>query len=366
MCRVANCSNNSVNASKMGFRSSGGGASRVIETERYRIEITRGVVKVFDKESNTHVRVWGDPHVHTSDGDKMQFQKDNLTLELKDGTKITIKPTAMRNGVALVDSVLVLKGNQSAVVKNVSGTGDLGLSEANDKSVARQLDLSWDDGTVLTAGEQVDDLFAGGREYVGGDSSQNFGEHLLDGVGGRSSNEWAGDDKGELAILDRLTDAKQRLDELKQRIREARNLPTSDPSRESILAGLDADKEGLVQEIDDIRSELKEYRAERKVERDDDREGRWGSGLDRRDDEFDTKLSGSGKYDRLTQLEDEIESIDEQLQDPNLPEGTRQRLLARQKKLQSTLELNRTLILAEMEREKKKVDAFVQALQRLA
>lgn len=366
MCRVANCSNNSVNASKLGFRSSGGGSSRVIETDRYRIEISRGVVKVFDKESNTHVKVWGDPHVHTSDGDKMQFQKDNLTLELKDGTKITIKPTPMRNGVALVDSVLVLKGNQSAVVKNVSGTGDLGLSEANDKSVARQLDLSWDDGTVLTAGEQVDDLFAGGREYVGGDSSQNFGEHLLDGIGGVSSNDWAGDDKSEIAILDRLTDAKRRLEDCKKQITDARNRTTGDPARESILADLEGRKEDILQEIEDIRSELKAYRAERKTERDADRESQWGTSLDSRDDKFDTKLSGAGKYDRLTQLEDEIESIDEQLQDPNLPEGTRQRLLARQKKLQSTLELNRTLILAEMEREKKKVDAFVQALQRLA
>ena len=53
-----------------------------IDTGRYRISVRRGEVKIYDKQTNTWVRAWGDPHLHTSDGDKAQFHKDNLTIDL--------------------------------------------------------------------------------------------------------------------------------------------------------------------------------------------------------------------------------------------------------------------------------------------
>ena len=59
------------------------------QTHRYRIEVTNGEVKVFDLKTKTSIRAWGDPHLHTSDGDKMQFHKNNVTIDLEDGTKLT-------------------------------------------------------------------------------------------------------------------------------------------------------------------------------------------------------------------------------------------------------------------------------------
>ena len=67
-------------------------AGNVIRTGRYDITVSKGEVKVYDRQTKTWVRAWGDPHLHTSDGDKAQFHKDNVTLDLPDGTKVTIRP----------------------------------------------------------------------------------------------------------------------------------------------------------------------------------------------------------------------------------------------------------------------------------
>lgn len=171
---------------------SGSGLSRngnVIRTERYDITVTRGEVKVLDRQSNTFVRAWGDPHLHTSDGDKAQFHRDNLTLQLQDGTKITIKPTSPdARGLSFIDEVAVMNGNDGMLVRNVrSGPVFDPMTR-----VPSELDRRHVDGTVLRAGAQIDDLFftANGREMIGGDPTQRFGEHMLDGVGGaeRSSS----------------------------------------------------------------------------------------------------------------------------------------------------------------------------------
>lgn len=157
------------------------------ETQRYLITVSKGEVVVYDKQNKTSVKAWGDPHVTTSDGDKMQFHKDNLTLDLKDGTKLTLKPTAPdANGIALIDSLAIMtpKGG-GELIENISQAPTVG--KHFDSSL--ELDRLWQDGTVLRAGNQVDDLFyaSSGKEIVGGDPSAKFGEHLLDGKGGKSS-----------------------------------------------------------------------------------------------------------------------------------------------------------------------------------
>lgn len=157
------------------------------ETQRYLITVRPGEVEVFDKQTKTSVKAWGDPHVTTGDGDKMQFHKDNLTIDLKDGTKLTLKPTAPdANGVALIDSLAIMTPNGGGeLVENISKQPTVG--KHFDSSL--ELDRLWQDGTVLRAGAQVDDLFyaSSGKEIVGGDPSAKFGEHVLDGKGGKSS-----------------------------------------------------------------------------------------------------------------------------------------------------------------------------------
>jgi len=161
-----------------------------IDTGRYLISVKEGEVKIYDKKTRTWVRAWGDPHLHTSDGDKAQFQKNNLTIDLEDGTKITIKVTEPnRNGVSRIDAVAVMKGSQAVVVEGLSD-GKPGVKVGNVLNNADAVDAAWDDGTVLRAGHAVDDLTfaATGEEIVGTDPKSRFGEHMLDGKGGVSAN----------------------------------------------------------------------------------------------------------------------------------------------------------------------------------
>lgn len=155
------------------------------QTNRYRIEVTNGEVKVYDLKTNTWIKAWGDPHLHTSDGDKMQFHKGNVTIDLADGTKLTLKPTAPNaEGISLVDGVQIMTKGGGAMVENISGPGGP-KGRMVDNSAG--LDRMWADGTVLEARGELDDLhFKCGKEIVGTDPSQRWGEHLLDGKGGRS------------------------------------------------------------------------------------------------------------------------------------------------------------------------------------
>jgi Domain of Unknown Function (DUF1521) len=157
------------------------------ETQRYLITVNKGEVTVFDKQTKTSVKAWGDPHVTTGDGDKMQFHKDNLTLDLQDGTKLTLKPTKPdANGIALIDSLAIMTPNGGGeLIENIANAPTVG--KHFDSSI--ELDRLWSDGTVLRAGKQVDDLFyaSSGKEIVGGDPNAKFGEHALDGKGGTSA-----------------------------------------------------------------------------------------------------------------------------------------------------------------------------------
>lgn len=162
-----------------------------VDTGRYEIRASEHEVVIHDRHTNTSVRAWGDPHFHTGDGDKAQFHDQPVTIDLADGTKVTIKPTARNeDGLAYIDSVAITQGDGAVTIDGVH-TGDIVVSDVMEGEAAR-IDQEYADGTVLEAGEQVDDLWftdANGNraeELVGDDPTQRFNEHMLDGRGGAS------------------------------------------------------------------------------------------------------------------------------------------------------------------------------------
>ncbi len=166
-----------------------------VDTGRYLIQFKDGEATVFDKESGTSFRAWGDPHLHTSDGDRAQFH-ENLSLDLPDGTKLTFQTTQKdANGIALIDAVAIMKGSQAVVVEGL--TGNDGFTIGNVLNNADAVDAQFEDGTVLRAGQQVDDLTfaADGSEIIGDDPTKPFSEIALDGKGGESINRPEGGGK---------------------------------------------------------------------------------------------------------------------------------------------------------------------------
>lgn len=159
-----------------------------IDTGRYLITVQENKVRIYDKQTKTWVEASGDPHMRTSDGDRGQFH-ENLTIDLKDGTKITIKTTPKdKNGVAWIDAVAVMKGEQAIVVGGMHD-GKAGVRMGHVRNNAARVDAMWRDGTVLRAGHEVNDLFyATGGEFRGTDPTQRWGEINLDGRGGVSRN----------------------------------------------------------------------------------------------------------------------------------------------------------------------------------
>jgi hypothetical protein len=158
--------------------------NNMVDTGRYLITASENEVKIFDKQTNTWVKAFGDPHLHTSDGDKAQFHKNTVTINLPDGTKVSIKPTAPNaQGVSLIEKAVVTRGDEAVVFAGISD-GQAGVTMDNYEKGGRLIDAANPDGTVMFAGNQVDDLrFRDGYEIKGGNPNERWGEHNLDKLG---------------------------------------------------------------------------------------------------------------------------------------------------------------------------------------
>lgn len=154
---------------------------KIIRDSDYDYIVTKDSFKIVDKNGK-EIHVWGDPHVTTSDGDRGQFHRDNLTFELPNGTKVTIEPTAVdANGIAFIKNIAIMNGGKGVEITDVNTNPVIGSVTRN----AGELDARYRDGTVLYSTGDIDDLrFSDGREWVGGDASAPFGERPLDGLGG--------------------------------------------------------------------------------------------------------------------------------------------------------------------------------------
>ena len=144
-----------------------------------------GEVTIYDKQTNTYLNVWGDPHLTASDGNLAEFQQDGLTINLGDGTQVEFTPTALSNGVAHIDDMTVTKNGQTVGITNFEGQG--GTSSPTVSSIiqgnASAYNSSMDNvtDTILTAGSS--DI--GQLVFDNGTTLNSTTSQLdLDGIGG--------------------------------------------------------------------------------------------------------------------------------------------------------------------------------------
>lgn len=186
------------------------GPQNVYSTDRYDIHVRPDEVQVYDRQSQEWVKVWGDPHVVTSDGDKAGFQDGNITLDLPDGTKVTIVPTEQRaDGTAFVDKVIITNGTSGAEVSDVHAASGPRFGSVG--SDARGLDARYEDGTVLHAESEIQNLFyldSNGKrsELIGSREGARFGEHDIANLGGTAGSlsivkAMAGPHEGEFQLM---------------------------------------------------------------------------------------------------------------------------------------------------------------------
>lgn len=206
----------------------------------YEITITKDSMKVRDVRTGKTFEVWGDPHLHTGDGDKMSFTENNLTITLPGGVKITIVPTEKdANGAAWIDRISIIAGDQGIMIDDVHGMPQFGDIEDGET-----IDGIDDDGLLVTTGPEIDDMYAGGNEIVGGDSDALWGEHNLDEIAeiagpgfGDSSDSTTGiGDK-----YDRLYAILAKLEEMKDRqLTRIGNLLDKKERKDQLMAQLSA------------------------------------------------------------------------------------------------------------------------------
>lgn len=160
-----------------------------IKAGNYDITVNKDEVIVRDRTTGKEFRAWGDPHLTTGDGDRMSFTKDNLTIDLPGGVKLTIKPTPEdANGVAWIDQVAVMAGTEGVIAEGVHSDQGPTIGAVQDGSVVDELLV---EGTVLHTGAEIDDLIlSDGTELTGGDPAARWGEHNLDGRGGTSKYDF--------------------------------------------------------------------------------------------------------------------------------------------------------------------------------
>jgi len=160
--------------------------------DRYEFKFSKGELLITDTTNGSTSKIWGDPHLWTGDDDKLGFHKENLTLDLKNGTKLTLIPTEVdANGVSWLDKVQIMTPKRAIVVGEISGTGPQVIERSKDSA---SIDKTAIDGNVLVAGDEVDDWFTTmGKELAGTDGGKDI---QLDGLGGESGIDFSTTGKG--------------------------------------------------------------------------------------------------------------------------------------------------------------------------
>ena len=147
--------------------------TNTVDTGNYTIQGSKDTLTVTDKTTGESFKVWGDPHIETSDGDKTDFMQKPATFMLPDGTKVTVTPTKSDNpnAATYIDNVTITRGDDAV---QMTGVHDGKLHTDVQRGEGQWLDERTPDGTVLTAKDgHIKDLMVGTAE-IKGDNIKNI------------------------------------------------------------------------------------------------------------------------------------------------------------------------------------------------
>lgn len=178
-------------AGQMSYQMTGKGTANINLGDGYSLHINQAnsQVDLVDNNTGHTTTIWGDPHMGM-DGNNNQFQfKGNVTLNLPDGTKITIQTTPWQNNpnAFLTQNLVITRGAQAIAVNNMDqNTADLGKMTIQQLNGAGQLERFLNpDGTELFLNQQGNgwDVLQDGlflrpmtqEDLVAGDKAQENG-----------------------------------------------------------------------------------------------------------------------------------------------------------------------------------------------
>lgn len=128
------------------------GGKAHIDLGKYTLDLNEGNSEFIltNKETGEKTRIWGDPHMEV-DGKAVGDFYGTMTLNLEDGTKITIHTTPynQNNGMTLSTELVITKGDQAMVVQGLDQNtlGDLKIGQVQHGGNA--VDYVNDDGVSI-------------------------------------------------------------------------------------------------------------------------------------------------------------------------------------------------------------------------
>lgn len=150
-----------------------------------------GSLTITNNQTGQSVEVWGDPHIKVNGQDTADFQKDDLNIQLQDGTVIHIQPTATNSdGKSHIAQVSITKGDQAVTM---GGSGPNGFEGGVTTSAVMNGDASIQTGlyntptaTDITLGADGNLYYNNANGSMGAEitAPSGGGETDLDGAGG--------------------------------------------------------------------------------------------------------------------------------------------------------------------------------------
>ena len=150
-----------------------------------------GSLTITNNQTGQSVEIWGDPHIKVNGKDTADFQKDDLNIQLQDGTVIHIHPTALNSkGKSHIEQVSITKGDQAVTM---GGTGPNGFAGGVTTSQVMNGDAALQTGLYNTPTATDITLGADGNLYYNNANGSmgaeitppsGGGETDLDGAGG--------------------------------------------------------------------------------------------------------------------------------------------------------------------------------------
>lgn len=171
-----------------------------------------GSLTVTNNQTKQSFEVWGDPHLKVNGHNIADFQKDNLNIQLQDGTVIHIQPTATNGkGRSHIAEVSITQGNQTVTM---GGTGANGF--ANGVTTSPVMDDGRYQSALYNTPTATDiTLGADGNFYYNNANGSMGAEITANSGGGQTDLDGAG---GGLVGDPSATASSQNMQQLEQRL----------------------------------------------------------------------------------------------------------------------------------------------------